>query len=246
MIVSRTSSTRQTRSSLVAEPVPRTVRPPASGLWRVGRAGKILDTRQPQPMPADQPGAGNRFDSLAGNYATVYCATTREGCYAEVLARFRPDPKLADLVRGEWDGKGWMRVGNVPRSWRESRRAGKVIIDPEAPPFLDVESGDSRAFLEQQLRIPLTYFGVAHLDVPVVRGEDRRVTRLISQWAWAARADDGAPAYGGIRYLSKLDTEFELWAVFDDVESRLVEQHQPSPKEQALRRILDRFGLVLH
>jgi hypothetical protein len=58
------------------------------------------------------------------------------------------------------------------------------------------------------------------LDVAAVRGPDRRVTRLISDWTYLAR-DGGKPRYAGIRYESRLRSGWECWAVFDDEDLQL-------------------------
>lgn len=197
-------------------------------------------------MPEDDPGAGNRFDSLLGNYGVLYCATALSGCYTEVLARFRPSPRLRSVVADEWDERGWMRIGSLPASWRERTRVVRLAVDASSPPFLDVENADTRAYLERKLGPGLAYLGVDHLDVPVIRREDRRVTRMISQWAWGATDDDGVPMFSGIRYLSKLDTDEECWAIFDDVGLRTLSERPVDPDHPELRRVLDRYGLILH
>lgn len=61
------------------------------GVWRVGRAPDPLALPDPVPRSLpDKPGLGNRFDSPAGTYRTLYFSTTLAGCYGETLARFRP------------------------------------------------------------------------------------------------------------------------------------------------------------
>ena len=59
--------------------------------------------------------------------------------------------------------------------------------------------------------------GVEEVDVAVLRGPDRRVTRFISEWAWGQTDVSGAPLFDGIRYLSRSNTDWECWAAYDDV-----------------------------
>lgn len=93
------------------------------------------------------------------------------------------------------------------------------MIDPL--PFVDIESVHTRAVLNDALALRLAEYGVGALDVSVVRGPNRRMTRAIAQWAYTQTDDDGNPLFSGIRYLSKHGAH-ECWAVFDgtDIEER--------------------------
>jgi hypothetical protein len=106
----------------------------------------------------------------------------------EVLGRQKPDQRLAQLVAEDWANRGWMRVGNVAADWRERRC--RVAIDLESPPFLDVDDAEPLQRLDQELRPQLDAWGVDQLDTGIIRGRDRRVTRLIADWAWAFRSDE--------------------------------------------------------
>jgi hypothetical protein len=227
----------------------RTVAAPTAGVWRVGRAPDPLAPSEPlQPSELDQPQTGNRFDSPLGSYRVVYFATDLKGCYGETLARFRPDTHLLELLKDEWEERGWMNVGDVPAAWRQRRIAVQAEFVPRGRfaagvRFLDVEAVRTRETLKRELAGVLSYWGYSDLDVSTVRGGDRRVTRLIGQWAYDQSDDDGAPRFGGVRYLSRLNSSWECWAAFGDVEIREVERHSVLASDPALRRIAKLYGL---
>jgi RES domain len=222
--------------------------PPPAGLWRVGR--------QPDPLRAsraeatDSPslaGAGNRWD--CSNFGVLYFATTLEACFGETLARFRPSPKLAALVAPEWDGTSRMAPGQLPRDWRD-RRVMVRVRPRDGCPFLDVEGLKTRQFLQSELALGLAALGVASLDVPEVRGKDRRVTSLIAEWAWnyAVELPDGSHGFpfSGIRYLSRVDSQWECWAVFEDVELDVIEALPVAHNTGPMLKIATTFSLTVH
>jgi hypothetical protein len=208
----------------------RVVEASPAGVWRVGRSPDPLALSDPlSPSELDEPHTGNRFDSPTGAYRTLYFATDLAGCYGETLARFRPDTALIELLKDEWEERGWMNLGEVPAAWRQRRLAVRARFlatgrFASGVRFLDVEARQTREALKIELAGLLSYWGHEELDVSTVRGGDRRVTRLISQWAYDQSDSAGRPLYAGIRYLSRLDTEWECWAVFEDVEIEELER----------------------
>jgi hypothetical protein len=228
------------------------VAPPDDGVWRVGRAPDPLAPPDRLPQSAlDQPTTGNRFDSPTGAYRVLYFATTLEGCFGETLARFRPDPSMLALVQDEWSQRGFMRVGDVPSDWRQRRIAVHVRFPPEPPfsrgvRFLDVESLETREVLRAELAPLLAFYKLTDLDVAAVRGSDRRITRWIGQWAYDARNDDGSPRFGGIRYLSRLNTDWECWAVFHDVPIAELDRRPILRADEALLSVAAHYGLTAH
>ena len=79
----------------------------------------------------------------------------------------------------------------------------------------------------------------------MVRGQDRRVTRLIASWAYKTAMEDGG-FFAGIRYLSRIDSDWELWAVFDDVPIEPVGTRPILRETDELREIAADFGLTVH
>ena len=215
-------------------------------MWRVGRAPEPIGF--PEPPKADEldyPHTGNRFDSPTENFAVCYFASQIEACFGETLSRFRPDPALAAAA----DEEGFMGIGEVPADWRQQRVAVQVDFAPSAAlqqiRFLDVEALKTRRVLRDELANLLAFYGYSDLDVPTVRGSDRRITRWIGKWAFELRDESGSPVFAGIRYLSRLNTEWECWAVFHDV---TIEERSRQPIERdnpALRSVASDFGLTV-
>lgn len=225
-------------------PGPRVVQAPANGLWRVGRGADPLASRSSEPGTLTATRSGNRFDSTDANFAVLYFATTLEGCFGETLARFRPSLDMVALVKDDWQARSFMDVGSVPRGWRQRRTSVRALVEPDRQ-FLDVESRHTHQYLREKLALGLSSLGYQDLDVATVRGSDRRVTRLIASWAFRATGPNGFP-YAGIRYLSRLDTAWELWAVFDDVPIEPLETRPILPDTHELRTVAAEFGLTVH
>lgn len=219
---------------------------PGAGVWRVGRAPDPIEF--PEPPKADEldhPRAGNRFDSPTENFRVCYFATDLEACFGETLARFRPDPALIAAA----DEEGFMPAGEVPADWRNQRIAVQAEFMPSAllpkPRFLDVEALSTRRELRTELATLLAFYGYEDLDVPTVRGGDRRITRWIAKWAFEQRDTDGLPFFAGIRYLSRLNTEWECWAVFRDVEIKELTREPIERENPALQAIARNFDLTV-
>lgn len=112
--------------------------------------------------------------------------------------------------------------------------------------FIDVESVATHQFLRAELAAGLAALGVEDLDVATVRGPDRRVTQMISERAYMAR-DGDEPRYAGIRYLSRLGSQWECWAVFEDDERDFeVIERLPINKDMSeLQEVAEIFGLTV-
>ncbi len=225
---------------------------PDEGVWRIGRGPDPLASATPLPASLlDAPNTGNRFDSPLGVYGVTYFSTTLAGCFGETLARFRPDPKMLKLVQKEWTDLGFMKVGDVPADWRQRRIAVHVAFPAQdrfahGVQFLDVEALESREVLRDELAPMLAFYGLGDLDVPTVRGGDRRITRWIGQWAYEQVTNGGAPRFAGIRYLSRLNTDWECWAVFDDVPMVELSRRPILPSDEALLSVAKGYRLTPH
>jgi hypothetical protein len=227
-------------------PNPKVVEPPKSGLWRVGRSPDPLRFSDPlDPDLLESRATGNRFDSPTGDYRVCYFATTLDGCFGETLSRFRPDPGLSSIA----DEEEFMALGEVPADWRHRRLAVRVVPTPSdtvpAIRLLDIESAETRAVLREELGKLLAFYGYSDLDVPTVRGGDRRITRWIGRWVYEQRDANDRMKFAGIRYLSRLSSEWECWALFENV--ALDEQERrPIPRDdEALLRIADLYRLTV-
>jgi len=164
----------------------------SGSLWRVGRNPEALTVAAPTAHDLRGKRAGNRFD-IPG-VGVLYCASTLEGCFAETLARFRPKLDLAELVADEWKAAGHLRPGSVPAGWRHRRTAVEVAVDPGYR-FLDVDHLDTHQVLRGELALGLAALGYSDLDTGLIRGPDRRVTRLVAAWAHQQMADGDGELY---------------------------------------------------
>jgi hypothetical protein len=221
--------------------------PPENGLWRVGRGPDPFALRDPSPpllpdSPAD-PAIGHRFDSALGDYRVWYFATTLEGCYGETLAVLRPAPAVTRAV-GD-DDEGFMPLGEVPADWRTRRLAVRATF-PEDRPFLDVEAAETRVVLRDELGWVLDYVGLDDIDVAAIRSRDRRLTRWVSQWTWSKRWERTSPDYAGLCFRSRLNTDWECWAVFEEVIFDEEERRSVLRQDQALSRVANLYGLDIY
>jgi hypothetical protein len=224
-------------------PAPVQVEAPADGFWRVGRGPDPLARHTPLGQhELESPRVGNRFDSPLGDYHVLYFGTLLDACFGETLARLRPSPALANLARADWESNGFMPPGSVPAEWRQRRLAVRVT-PPANTRFLDVEHADTHRALEHSLGSVLPVLGLTEIDVAAIRGGDRRLTRLISYWAYQQRDDSGEPLYGGIRYLSRLNTEWECWASFDRTPLDEIALHPIGRTMPALVRVARHYEL---
>lgn len=221
---------------------PATVAAPAT-LWRIGRGDAPLAVRRPVADDGTNPRSGNRFDSSTGDFGVLYFGTTLDACFGETLARLRPSIEVIAQVREEWEQLGFMAVGAVPADWRTRRTAVSVRLDADPFPFLDVEHPETHTFLRRELALGLSALGYQDLDVSVLRGPDRRVTRLVAEWAFRQSGEHGEPLYAGIRYLSRVCSDWECWAVFDDVDLVPLETKPITLDMPALQRVAAAFEL---
>jgi len=95
------------------------------------------------------------------------------------------------------------------------RRSAVHVQLPAGLRFIDVESPVTQQFLRSELAVGLSALGVTDLDISTIRGPHRRITQLVSEWAYMA-TDGDEPRYAGIRYESRVHSGWECWAFFDD------------------------------
>lgn len=226
------------------------VRSPEGRLWRIGRSP------DPWAWPdwahaAGDGTFGNRWDDPAGSYRVLYAASERLGAFIEVLARFRPDPRVAaGLAEVRGDAGRALPPGAVPVSWLRNRRIGEATISGA---FADVGHSTSLAQIRRQLGARLARHRLPDLDGAAIRlRAPRRLTQEISRWVYAQTAPDGGRAFAGISYLSRLGDELRNWAIFEPASAREaralprdVRVHRIRPDDPDLRRALELLGLVL-
>jgi hypothetical protein len=207
-------------------PATRAVTAPAAGVYRVARSVDSFAFHVPQPLPAPAPAPieeGNRWDDAHGRFATVYCASSAEGAFGEVIARYRERPGLLQRIDAFLTGRPdpeydpLLSPGVVPAEFFDRRWLGHVGIDP-AVRFVDVDDPSTHAAVDATLRRQLRGYGVRRIDRSTFLSPDRRATRTIaSRYHWLAQTPDHA-TWRGLRYASRLAADWECWAVW-----------QPSP-----------------
>lgn len=139
-----------------------------------------------------------------------------------------------------------MEVGAIPADWRQRRSAVRIDVPAECA-FLDIESDKTIEFLRHELALGLSSLGMHTLTQETLHGNDRRVTRLVSEWAYRWGEEETEPhMLYGIRYTSTLDPAWECWAVFGDTPYEVKETLPITPELPDLQTVAKRYGLVIH
>jgi hypothetical protein len=125
----------------------------------VARVEAVLDSSEISSEDVAQDKAGNRFDVPGGGI--LYCATMRQGCYAETLSRFRPSAAVREAVSGL--DPNHMAVGGVPADWRARRVMARLRADNPLP-FLDVADPRTHEYLTSVLAGEIAALDIAHID----------------------------------------------------------------------------------
>ena len=185
-------------------------------VWRVGYA--------PDPWtwtPWQYAEAGRfsgRWDDPHGIWRSVYVGQSALACYLEVLAPFRPDPRLAaELASVKEDPIDAIEAptlggGLLPREWCEPRMAGKAHLYGWYVLPSDVESLPT--LRTRFLRFAADY-GLPDVDAAAIRqAEPRAFTQAIAAWIYDQDGPDGVPV-AGVGFDSRHGDGLGLWAVFE-------------------------------
>lgn len=183
----------------------------------------------------------NRFDdpghvrgeSEPGLFRVIYCSSSRVGAFGETIARFRKSLRLLSELREIEDGEPLepeLKGGLLPEEWRLNRRIGSSRLDSTLR-FADLEEPRSAALLRREMAPLLEEFGLGDFDFGDLVGRERRITQHVARCIYEASGEAGAPVFDGIRYVSRLNPGWELWAVFAD---RMV--HEPEELYQTISR----------
>lgn len=225
---------------MATECQPVVVDPPES-LIRIGRVDSPVHFSRIQPEDNALRSASNRYDVAGGG--VLYGAISEATCFAETIARFRPTPKMRELLKDDPEEGRFMVCGGVPRAWRLRRRI-YVLHTEDALPFVDVEHADTLTYLEDTLASTLVALGYHdNLDLADVRNSDRRLSRAIATHFYGEQDEFGNLRYSGLRYRSRLDSG-DCWAVFEGTsvrndESAVKPIELDNPNLQALARRWD-------
>jgi len=216
---------------------PQVVQMPES-VYRIGRTGDLLQFSSIRPDDAALPKAGNRYDVPGGS--VLYAATSVRACYGETLARYRPTPKMRELLKDE---EHFMVCGGVPQDWRLRRAIGTVSTS-EALPFIDVDAPETHAYLSDVMAPQLVALGYEeNLDISHIRNSDRALSRAIALVAYNAVGDEGYFTYSGIRYSSRVNDQWECWAIFDGTDAYLTSQRPIELNDPDFQCVTEMWGL---
>ncbi|MFE6891956.1 RES family NAD+ phosphorylase [Streptomyces sp. NPDC057694] len=220
---------------------PTLIPAPATGVWRLGWAHDPIKYNQVEPETFDGSSAG-RFSLFS--YETLYCASDPAGCYAEALAQYRVSPFVRSLMQNTEVGNGYMAVGDVPSSWRDSRILVRLTAPPQAQ-FLDLESNLTRISLTEALGEDLSAFGVQGvLTDKDIHGKDRTVARQIAAWAVAQRNEAGHQLMQGISYRSSYGGH-RCWAILRDTELMEQERRPIRQEDVDLHEVAGEYGITV-
>lgn len=226
----------------------RAVNPPAGRIYRVAK--RIHDPFEPKPWSlADANGVfGDRFDDPRGHeipqsqrFRVIYYASTRAGAIGETVARVRPqlgeiagftavrdsaeDPEPLDVHLSGLRDPEFPDRGVLLANWRLERQIYSTRLDPDSR-FVDIASAESIQYLREELAETAARLGLRDIDLSTVTGPMREMTRECARCIYTRLSSEGRPLYAGIRYLSRLNPEWECWAIFHD---RMV--HSPDVPE---------------
>lgn len=220
---------------------PVLVEPPAQ-LLRVERWRPPLRFSMINAEDAGLDRAGGRFNIPGAG--VLYAATSAQGALAEVTANFRLSASVRQKMAEAGATAEELAVTALDASWR-AQRVLRELRTTEALPFVDIEAPVTHTYLTDHARSVLIGQGVPALDVATVRGPSRLLTRGLATWIYRAVDDAGDPLYGGIRYLSRLSTDYECWAIFDETPVELVDERHITIDDPDLVAVADRHGIPL-
>ncbi|WP_152670814.1 RES family NAD+ phosphorylase [Rubrobacter aplysinae] len=180
----------------------------------------------PPWMAAKEDGTfGNRFDDPGQahevpqeeRFRVIYCASDKAGAFGETLSRFRKSPSLIAALKDiedeeESEPEEDLQGGVVPIDWRLERSIGSATLGEQS--FADVFHPESLDTLRSELAPLLQDFGLEELDLSTITSSHRRITQEASKYIHDLGGSE--QRFAGIRYLSRLNPEWELWALFDD------------------------------
>jgi hypothetical protein len=193
----------------------------------VFRVGRGFDAFAPPPWDkAGEDGTfGNRFDDPRADrgmpeedrFRVIYCATRPVGAFGETVARYRRSPRLLAALRNIEDDEPLdpeLEGGIVPEEFRLKRTLGTTRLSDDLL-FADFAVGETLTILREELANWLVRLDLEDFDLSTVTSQLRRLTQEAARYVYEL-AGLGHTSFAGIRYLSRLDPNWELWAIFHD------------------------------
>lgn len=212
-----------------------TVSPPPQGVYRIARVGISPFAPPPWHLSHSDGTFGNRFDDpsaamgqpQAERFRAVYSATHRVASFGETVARFRPslsllaqlsaiedDEPITATLAGVADAEDPQR-GIIPVDWRLRRCVGHSVLASDLV-FVDIAAPATIQHLRTLLAPLADSLGLVDVDLSTLTSQQRRFTQGCARYLYDQLDAAGRPRFAGIRYLSRLNPNWECWAVFAD------------------------------
>jgi hypothetical protein len=135
--------------------------------------------------------------------------------------------------------------GVLLANWRLERQLYSTKLDRKMR-FVEIASADSIQYLRRELAETAARLGLQDFDLSTVTGPMRDTTRECARSVYEMTDGDGTPLYAGILYVSRLNPEWECWAIFHD---RMIHRpgfpHTISPDDPDQIAIAKLFGLSI-
>lgn len=189
--------------------------------------------RRPDPFawPDWQYVGDQRFDDPWRLFRVRYLAEQRLACFLEGLAPLRaPLDRLA--------ASGPRLLPRVPADWLRLRCVGQVRLRG-GQRWLDLRRLETAEALRAEVAQLLQELALPDLDVSVLRGPNRALTRAVGRWAYDA-------GYQGIAYRSRFHDALDCWAIFEGADfDRVGSIVSISPDDPDLQAAAALFGLAI-
>lgn len=239
--------------------------PPTSPVYRVSRGGDVF---APVPWKVADPETGTfggRFDDPAKpsdlaealRFRIIYCGSQRAGAFAETIVRMRPSLDDLAAVQAVRQSEQYTSVsyplvdpeestrGVVTAEWRSRRRVGSTLLD-QSLMFVDIASPQTMNHLRSVLAPVASSLGFQDVDLSIMTGYHRPFTQLCARYIYERRDEHGKPVFAGIRYVSRLNPNWECWAIFD---TRMIHQARAAETievdDSDLMEVAALFGLSI-
>jgi hypothetical protein len=150
-------------------------------------------------------------------FRVIYCATRRAGAYGETIAPYRKSLSLLASLREIDDDEPLdreLKGGVVPKDFLSRRVLGTTRLSEELR-FADVGDGETFTILRAELAPWLVRLGLEDFDLSAITSLRRRLSQEVARYVYEL-VDEGYTRFAGIRYPSRLNAEWELWAIYSD------------------------------
>ncbi|MDB5059414.1 MAG: hypothetical protein JWO59_2886 [Chloroflexi bacterium] len=178
----------------------------------------------------------------------IYCASRREGAFGETIARFRPDLTLLARLKEITDSTPdnlEQEMGKIPADWRSKRTIGVASLDSSLL-CVDLATGESIQYFREVLAPIGVRLGLPDIDLSTFTTSKRPLTQAAARHIYELKDQQGNPQFDGIRYISRLNSEWECWAFFDArIRFSTVNVENILANDSALRSVARLFKLTI-